>query len=169
MKNKFNWNGDASRSIWVCVMYGQLSLLEFRWSVVSQNQSLLQIDLCVMHLSVCHNFFRVRHSPSILRLTLQRSRQRIEIGQHLCIMFASLHLCRIFAACFGCILAVLHLWLHFWLHLLLLECFAASRVPSLTTLVALGRTRLLATPGFTELHKAPYFQKCPSSKKNIDL
>ena len=67
------------------------------------------------------------------------------------------HLCRMFWVHSG--------RSHFWLHLLLLECFAASRVPSLTTLVALGRTRLLATPGFTELHKAPYFQKCPSSKK----
>ena len=71
------------------VMCGQLSLLQFRWSVVSKNQSSPLFDLCAMHLWVCPNFFRVRYSPSMLRPTLQRSRQRFEIGKHLCSMLAA--------------------------------------------------------------------------------
>ena len=91
--------------------------------------------------------------------------------RHLCHIFAFLlcrifaaslpHLCRIFAA------SSPHLWLHLWLHLLLLECFATSRVSSFTALVAPGRTWLVATPGFTELHKAPHVPICPSSKTSI--
>ena len=56
---------------------------------MSKNQSSPLFDRCVMHLWVCPNFFRVRCSPSLLRPTLQRSRQRFEIGKHLCSMFAA--------------------------------------------------------------------------------
>ena len=121
-----------------------------------------------MHLSVCPNFFRVRHSPSILRPILQRSRQRFEIGQHLCRMFPSSlphlcaptlpHLCHIFAAC-----------LLFWVHSgrsHLCHIFAASLVASCGVFCRITRliftaSWLLATPGFTGLHKAPYLPKCP--------
>ena len=50
---------------------------------------------------------------------------------------------------------------------LLLVCFAASRVPSFTAFVAPGRTWLLATPGFAELHKAPHFPKLLSSNTSL--
>ena len=115
------------------VMCGQLSLLQFRWSVVSKNQFSLLFERCVMHLSVCPNFFRVRYSPSILRPTLPRFRQRFEIGQHLgrifafplCRIFAASlpHLCRIFAASLLYVLGAFwpfaslpHLCRIFWVH-----------------------------------------------------
>ena len=107
------------------VMYGQLSLLQFRRDVVSQNQSLLQFDWCVMHLSVCPSFFCVR---STRRPTLHRSRQGVKLD-------------RIFAASLQ----------HRWLHMLLLMCFAISRVPSFIASVALGRTLLLATLEFKDI------------------
>ena len=109
----------------------------------------------MLYLSVCPYFIRVHRSPSILRPNLQRSRQRFEIGQHLCRMFAARFECILAVRIFAATLAQL------WLHLKLLWCFAASRVPSFAASVALGRTWLLAILSFTELHKAPHFQKCP--------
>ena len=83
---------------------------------------------------------------------------------HLCRIFAFL-LCRIFAASLPYLLQ--HLCCMFWVRLLLLVCFATSRVPSFTASVAPGRTWLLATPGFTDLHKAPHVPKCLSSKTSV--
>ena len=48
-------------------------------------------------------------------------------------------------------------------------CFAPHVSHLLQHSVALGRTWLLATSGFTQLHKAPHFQKCPSSKTSITI
>ena len=121
------------------VIYRQLSLLYFRWSVVSQNQSMLQFDCIATHFST--------FPPAVRNWT------------------ASLpHLCRMFAAYFGCILAVRIFAASF-----ASGVFCTARVPSFTALVALGRTWLLATSGFTELHKAPHFQKCRSSNTSITI
>ena len=134
---------------------------------MSKNQSSLLFDWCVMHLFRYVPISFVRYSPSILRPTLQRSRQRFDIGQHVCRLFAASlrhlccmfwvhsgrsHLCRIFVASLVASVAS--------------ACFATSRVPSFTASVA-PDPGWLATPGFTELHKAPHFPKCPSSKTSI--
>ena len=77
-----------------------LSLLYFRRSVVSQSQPSLKFDWCVMHLSVCPNFVRVLHLRTMLRPTLHRTRQGVEIETA-----AWWHVCRIFGCifCFWCV------------------------------------------------------------------
>ncbi len=171
VKNKFNWNGGASRSICVCDVWAAVAVV-------------IPLE-CGVHESVLAVVWPMRDaffgmtqflSCALLAIKIETHFATFPLAvwnwtaclPHLCRIFAASlpHLCRIFAFLLWRIFAASlpHLCRIFGCIFCFQGCFATSRVPSFRALVDPGRTCwLLATPGFTELH----FPKCPSSKTPI--
>ena len=139
--------------------------------MVSKKQSSLLFDWCVMHLFRCVQISFVcaaRHRycdplcnvpASALKLdSIFAASLRSNFAAFLLHVLGAVFAFASLAACLP------HLWLQPWLQLLLLECFALSRVPSFHRI---GRSWQRLAAGHSWFHRvpqAPHFPKCPSSK-----